>query len=56
MNKYMKKLNLRLTALMAAMMMTMTCFAKTQDWGGRVILMIWSFMKDAGQYLKNGSK
>ena len=33
----MKKLNLRLTALMAAMMMTMTCFAKTQDWGGRVI-------------------
>ena len=33
----MKKLNLRLTALMATMMMTMMCFSKTQDWGGRVI-------------------
>ena len=26
-----------MTALMAAMMMTLTSFAKTQDWGGRVI-------------------
>ena len=33
----MKKISLRLTALMAAMMMTMTMAAKTQDWGGRVI-------------------
>ncbi len=28
---------MRLAALMAAMMMTMMTFAKTQDWGGRVI-------------------
>ena len=28
---------MRLAALMAAMMMTMTMAAKTQDWGGRVI-------------------
>ena len=28
---------MRLAALMAAMMMTMTMTAKTQDWGGRVI-------------------
>jgi hypothetical protein len=33
----MKKINLRLTALMAVMMMTMMSFAETQDWGGRVI-------------------
>ena len=33
----MKKLNLRMTALIAAMMMTVMSFAKTQDWGGRVI-------------------
>ena len=33
----MKKICLRLAALMAAMMMTMTMTAKTQDWGGRVI-------------------
>ena len=33
----MKKNVFRMTALMAAMMMTLTSFAKTQDWGGRVI-------------------
>ena len=33
----MKKLSFRLMALMAAMMMTLTSSAKTQDWGGRVI-------------------
>ena len=33
----MKKLNLRMTTLIAAMMMTVMSFAKTQDWGGRVI-------------------
>ena len=33
----MKKIVFRMTALMAAMMMTLTSFAKTQDWGGRVI-------------------
>ena len=33
----MKNVSLRFAALMAAMMMTMTMFAKTQDWGGRVI-------------------
>ena len=33
----MKKLNSRLMALMAAMMMTLTSSADTQDWGGRVI-------------------
>ena len=33
----MKKNVFRMTALMAAMMMTMTNFAETQDWGGRVI-------------------
>ena len=33
----MKKVSLRFAALMAAMMMTMTSFAKTQDWSGRVI-------------------
>ena len=33
----MKKIVFRMTALMAAMMITMTSFAKTQDWGGRVI-------------------
>ena len=33
----MKKIVFRMTALMAAMMMTMTMAAKTQDWGGRVI-------------------
>ena len=33
----MKKMFLRLTALIAVMMMTMTAQAKTQDWGGRVI-------------------
>ena len=33
----MKKNVFRMTALMAAMMMTMTSFAETQDWGGRVI-------------------
>ena len=33
----MKKIVFRMTALMAAMMMTMTMTAKTQDWGGRVI-------------------
>ena len=33
----MKKNVFRMTALMAAMMMTRTTFAETQDWGGRVI-------------------
>ena len=33
----MKRINLRFAVLMAAMMMTMMTFAKTQDWGGRVI-------------------
>ena len=33
----MKRMFLRFAALMAAMMMTMTAQAKTQDWGGRVI-------------------
>ena len=33
----MKKLNFRMTTLIAAMMMTVMSFAKTQDWGGRVI-------------------
>jgi len=33
----MKKMQLRLAVMMAAMMMTMTAQAKTQDWGGRVI-------------------
>jgi len=33
----MKKNVFRITALMVAMMMTMTMAAKTQDWGGRVI-------------------
>ena len=33
----MKNVSLRFAALMAAMMMTMTMAAKTQDWGGRVI-------------------
>ena len=33
----MKKIVFRMTALMAAMMITMTMAAKTQDWGGRVI-------------------
>ena len=33
----MKKMVFRITALLAAMMMTMTMSAKTQDWGGRVI-------------------
>ena len=33
----MKKVSLRFAVLMAAMMMTMTVQAKTQDWGGRVI-------------------
>ena len=33
----MKRINVRLAALIAAMMMTMMSFAKTQDWGGRVI-------------------
>ena len=33
----MKRISLRLTVLMTAMMMTMTMAAKTQDWGGRVI-------------------
>jgi len=33
----MKKIVFRMTALIAAMMMTLTSFAKTQDWGGRVI-------------------
>ena len=33
----MKKIVFRMTALMAVMMMTLTSFAKTQDWGGRVI-------------------
>ncbi len=33
----MKNVSLKFAALMAAMMMTMTLFAKTQDWGGRVI-------------------
>lgn len=33
----MKKFNLRMTVLKAAMMMTVVSFGKTQDWGGRVI-------------------
>ena len=33
----MKNVSLRFAALMAAMMMTMSMSAKTQDWGGRVI-------------------
>ena len=33
----MKKMNLRQTALVALMMMTMTAQAETQDWGGRVV-------------------
>ena len=33
----MRNVSLRFAALMAAMMMTMTMAAKTQDWGGRVI-------------------
>ena len=37
MNKNMKKIVFRMTALMALMMMTLTSSAKTQDWGGRVI-------------------
>ena len=32
----MKRINVRLAVLMAAIMMTMMCFAKTQDFGGRV--------------------
>ncbi len=33
----MKRINIRFAALMAAMMMTIIAFAKTQDWDGRVI-------------------
>ena len=33
----MKRVSLRFAALIAAMMMTMTAQAKTQDWDGRVI-------------------
>ena len=33
----MRNVSLRLAALMAATMMSMTISAKTQDWGGRVI-------------------
>ena len=33
----MKRLSFRFAALMAAIVMTMTAQAKTQDWGGRVI-------------------
>ena len=33
----MKRMFLRFAALMAAMMMTMTVQAKTQDWGGLVV-------------------
>ena len=33
----MKRMFLRVAALMAAMMMTMTVQAKTQDWGGLVV-------------------
>ena len=33
----MKRINNRFAALMAAMMITIIAFAKTQDWGGRVI-------------------
>ena len=33
----MKRINVRLAVLMAAMMMTMMSFAKTQDFGGRVL-------------------
>ena len=33
----MKKIVLRITAIMALMMMTLTAQGKTQDWGGRVI-------------------
>ena len=33
----MKRVSLRFAVLMAAMTMTMTSFAKTQDWSGRVI-------------------
>ena len=33
----MKRVSLRFAVLVAAMMMTMMSFAKTQDWGGRVI-------------------
>ena len=33
----MKRVSLRFAVLMAAMIMTMMSFAKTQDWGGRVI-------------------
>ena len=33
----MKRINVRLAVLMAAIMMTMMSFAKTQDWGGRVL-------------------
>ena len=37
MSKNMKRINVRVAVLMAAIMMTMTSFAKTQDFGGRVI-------------------
>ena len=33
----MKRINVRLAVLMAAIMMTVMTFAKTQDFGGRVI-------------------
>ena len=33
----MKRINVRLAVLMAAIMMTMMSFAKTQDFGGRVL-------------------
>ena len=33
----MKRINVRLAVLMAAMMMTMMSFAETQDLGGRVL-------------------
>ena len=33
----MKKLSLKMVALAATMMMSLTVQAKTQDWGGRVI-------------------
>ena len=33
----MKRINVRLAVLMAAMMMTMMSFAETQDFGGRVL-------------------
>ena len=61
----MKRISLRLTVLMAAILMTLTMAAKTQEWGGRVTAnparrtfltdLVWKFNEARSKYRGSGA-